>query len=485
MSDGVFRRHRKSGDVFQAQVRVRPEGAPRDGSEDIYESRNFSDYDQALDWQQTRTAEIKGELRVGRHPTRIPQAMFGNAVRWGLDILDRRIEASRLAGQMVDGSTSNDKNLRAKLKWWLWENPEEPDEEKRIERTDITRVALVSLDKWKLKAVTEGALAAGDGGTATQIHRINAVAWLFKLWRDEHKLTETQLPTPTDEARFTAPAGRSRRCRDAQAAGTDKLDEEAALLTEARLSKSTWLAPAIIISIDTAIRQDELVSLNWGDVFTGVAKPYIHLRAQITKGAKGERGGKERTVPLSKRAVEAFHELKAVNEAEVTTWNAEHPDRPPRKTSPKPVPVATPRAVGHAWDTMIDGARTRAVEGGMSPEDAEESIFPDLKWHDLRHEGVSRWFERTTWSEMRISTMAGHSSLETTRIYTHLRGQDVEVEADGLTDDPGTVKLTEAGIMVLSVKGEWLQFQQTRGLTRAHAEAAIRDAASELDRIAT
>jgi len=188
MSDGVFRRRRKSGDVFQAQVRVRPESAPRDGSEDIYESRNFPDYDEAIDWHQTRTAEIKGELKAGRRPTKIPHAMFGTAIRWGLDILERRIKASRLAGRLVDGSTSNDKNLRAKLKWWLWENPEEADEEKRVERTDITRVALISLDKWKLKSATEAALAAEDGSTATQIHRINAVAWLFKQWRDEHKL---------------------------------------------------------------------------------------------------------------------------------------------------------------------------------------------------------------------------------------------------------------------------------------------------------
>jgi integrase len=303
---------------------------------------------------------------------------------------------------------------------------------------------------------------------------------LYKAWRDEHKLTEAQLPTPTDEARLTAPAGRSRRCRDAQAAGTDKLDEEAAQLAEARASKSTWLAPAIIISLDTAVRQDELVSLTWDDVFTGVAKPYIHLRAAITKGAKGERGGKERTVPLSRRAVEAFRELKAVNEAEVAAWNAEHPDRP-RKLSPKPIPVATPRAVGHAWDTMIEGARARAVEGGMKPEEAAATVFPDLKWHDLRHEGISRWFERTSWSEMRISTMAGHSSLETTRIYTHLRGQDVEVEADDLTDEPGTVKLTDEGeILVMTVKGEWVPVAQAKPLIRAHVEEIVLAAAARL-----
>ena len=83
---------------------MRPEGAPRDGTEDIYESKSFAVYDDAAKWQARRTAEIKGDLEAGRPLTKVPQAMFGTAIRWGLDILDRRIEASRLEGRLVDST---------------------------------------------------------------------------------------------------------------------------------------------------------------------------------------------------------------------------------------------------------------------------------------------------------------------------------------------------------------------------------------------
>ena len=356
MSDGVTRRRRAGGrEVFVAQVRVRP----GDGSKDIFESKHFDDYDDAVRWKKKRTGEIRGLVEAGKRPSKAPKGSFGAALRWGIDKLTARMDASKLAGRNVDGHTSNDKNLRSKLRWWLW-----VDEDDVVERKAVTNVALSTINKFMLEAQTKAALAAGDGGVQTQIHRINAVSWLYEAWRAEQQLPEADLPTPTDGARMSAPSGRERRCRDAEAAGEDQ-DEEAALLAEARLSNSKWLAPAIVIAMDTAIRQEELVLLEWRKhVFLEGKKPHLHLMKDIVKGARGADGGKARTVRLKKRTIEAFRELKALNEETVAKWNADHPDRP-KKVSHKPLPVAGTRAIGHAWDKLIAGARAKAVANGI------------------------------------------------------------------------------------------------------------------------
>lgn len=477
MAKGIARRVRAKGRVvYLAQVRAGT------GESERYDSKTFDDFQAAVDWYDVRKGELKGDAPPLKAPKETKKTSFGDALEWAIELLKARRLANEAAGKILEG-TSNDRNLLAKLRWWLW-----LDEKNKI-RKKICDTSLVTLTRVHLRAEIQAAQEAGDGGTQTQIHRINAVAWLYKIWRDEHDLDVRQLPSPTEEARPPTPKGRTRRCKDARAAGADKLDEEAAALEEARRSKSPWLAPAIIIAIDTAIRQDELVQLEWErHVYLEVAKPYIHLTEDITKGAKGKAGGKPRSIRLTARAADAFRELKEQDQRRCTQWATEHPDRPPLTPSLKPLPVQTTRGIIHAWAKLISDARAKAVEGGMTPEEAEATIFPKLNWHDLRHEGISRWFERTNIDELKIAEIAGHNSLETTRIYTHLRGADVEIEAPpqagvqaAPVDEPGTVKLTEAGVVVLTVKGTWVPLAQADRLTRQYAEELLREAMAPPD----
>ncbi|OAN46168.1 tyrosine-type recombinase/integrase [Magnetospirillum moscoviense] len=67
-------------------------------------------------------------------------------------------------------------------------------------------------------------------------------------------------------------------------------------------------------------------------------------------------------------------------------------------------PVETPRAFGHAWRDVV-----------------KEEGFPDLRWHDLRHEAVSRLFERTDLRDNEIMAISGHLRPEMLTRYTHLR----------------------------------------------------------------
>jgi len=53
-------------------------------------------------------------------------------------------------------------------------------------------------------------------------------------------------------------------------------------------------------------------------------------------------------------------------------------------------PVETPRAFGHAWRDVV-----------------KDENFPDLRGHDLRHEAISRLFERTDLRDNEIMAIFG------------------------------------------------------------------------------
>ncbi len=55
----------------------------------------------------------------------------------------------------------------------------------------------------------------------------------------------------------------------------------------------------------------------------------------------------------------------------------------------------------------------------------EQAGAVDLRFHDLRHEAVSRLFERTTLSELQIMKISGHKSHRMVMRYANLRGSDL------------------------------------------------------------
>ena len=68
------------------------------------------------------------------------------------------------------------------------------------------------------------------------------------------------------------------------------------------------------------------------------------------------------------------------------------------------LPVQTGRGIAHAFQKI-----------------ATEDAFPDLRWHDLRHEAISRLFEHTDLRDHEIMAISGHIRPEMLARYTHLR----------------------------------------------------------------
>jgi len=53
-----------------------------------------------------------------------------------------------------------------------------------------------------------------------------------------------------------------------------------------------------------------------------------------------------------------------------------------------------------------------------------ESGFPDLRWHDLRHEAPSRLFEKRL-HPLEVASATGHRSMQMLKRYTHLNPADL------------------------------------------------------------
>jgi len=87
------------------------------------------------------------------------------------------------------------------------------------------------------------------------------------------------------------------------------LEEEQLLLKHAARSKAQWLFASIILAIDTGMRRGEIMKLKYEDV---------NFSSRIVK-VKDTKGGVDRTVGLSTRAVNAIKELPRTIDGRVIT----------------------------------------------------------------------------------------------------------------------------------------------------------------------
>lgn len=153
-------------------------------------------------------------------------------------------------------------------------------------------------------------------------------------------------------------------------------DEELRLLAECDASGNPWLGVAVRLAIETAMRQGELLSLNWKNVdFTR----RIAL-LPITKN------GEARSVPLSPTALALLKKL-------------------PATTSGLVLPVQR-MTLYKAFERACHRAQIN-----------------DLTFHDLRHEALSRLAERGDFSVLELAAVSGHKSLQVLKRYTHLQAE--------------------------------------------------------------
>jgi len=168
-----------------------------------------------------------------------------------------------------------------------------------------------------------------------------------------------------------------------QARGRDRRlaeGEEQILLQAAMNSNAPLLAHIITLAIETGMRLGELLSLDWDNIDL---KNQIAL-LPITKN------GESRNVPLSKRAIETLQAIpRKINDSRVF-WTWKQSD-----------------SFEYTWRRMLNKAEIQ-----------------NLRFHDLRHEACSRFFERG-FNIMETAHISGHKTLQQLKRYTHLKTEDI------------------------------------------------------------
>lgn len=144
---------------------------------------------------------------------------------------------------------------------------------------------------------------------------------------------------------------------------------------------SPEMARLIRFAVETCMRRQEIVGMRWSDV--DLERATLHI--PVTKT------GKARTIRLSQQAIALLREQRSDNK----------------------------RVWSYAPDTVTKGFN-RACRAAK---------VVDLRFHDLRHEGISRLFEGRTFSRPltipEAQIISGHSTWSQLQRYTQLSAENL------------------------------------------------------------
>ena len=136
----------------------------------------------------------------------------------------------------------------------------------------------------------------------------------------------------------------------------------------------------IELAIETAMRRGELLNIKYEDI--DWIKRTLTIPDTKTNVA--------RTIPLTNRAIELLEPL-------------------------------SPRANNRLFSLKPDSV-SQAFSRGCSTAE-----ITDLRFHDLRHEGTTRFFEMGL-NVMEVATITGHKDLKMLNRYTHLKAENIALK---------------------------------------------------------
>lgn len=173
--------------------------------------------------------------------------------------------------------------------------------------------------------------------------------------------------------------------------------EESRLLSEVDAYSNPMLGWIVRIAIETGMRSSEIATLK----LTQVDLDRRIVRLIETKNTL------PRTVPLSKIAAENFRLAL---------------DNPARPDDTELIFFGEPGR---------DGKRRPYNFNKVWGDIKKRLGITDFKFHDLRHEAVSRLVELGL-SDQEVASISGHKSMQMLRRYTHLRAEDLVAKLDSV-----------------------------------------------------
>jgi len=162
--------------------------------------------------------------------------------------------------------------------------------------------------------------------------------------------------------------------------------EEEALLKACRESGAHYLQTFVILALETGMRFGELAGVTWENI--NLDKRTIYL--------PDTKNGSSRTVPLSTRALNAI------------------------QTQPRSIDGR----LFLAKSGRIRSAFLIALTKAQATQPESRLFLRELRFHDLRHEAVTRLFEKGL-NPIEVGMVSGHKTLSMLQRYTHIRSQDL------------------------------------------------------------
>jgi integrase len=81
------------------------------------------------------------------------------------------------------------------------------------------------------------------------------------------------------------------------------------------------------------------------------------------------------------------------------------------------------RNLPHSGDVRVFGTAYEAIHLSFARACRRAGI-QDFRFHDLRHEATSRFFEKGL-NPMQVAAITGHKTLQMLKRYTHLRAEEL------------------------------------------------------------
>lgn len=159
--------------------------------------------------------------------------------------------------------------------------------------------------------------------------------------------------------------------------------------------RNVWIPAIVRFALETAMRQEELVKLQWKhiDLEKGVARVI------------DPKNGEDRDVPLSSQARTVLSGIA-------------------RSISGRVFPTTT-SAIKQSWTRAKERARRLYLSDfDASGKEPDKDFMENLWFHDLRHEATSRFVEKGL-GILEVASATGHKDLRSLKRYTHLKAEDI------------------------------------------------------------
>ena len=260
---------------------------------------------------------------------------------------------------------------------------------KRIVRCETSRLQILikrwgnlpitQVDKSSVITLRDDLLKMGRSGETIN-HYFNTISKLFQMLNDEWDLDITN---PIKGIKRMPPSqGRTKRVN---------VQLEALLLSGCDYLSLPLLSFIIQFAIQTGMRRGELMGLTWADIDLPNRKAYLHLT----------KNGEPRQVPLTRKAMDVLEALT--------------------KDEERVFPMGMD-ALRSQFGRLKDYLKGQWNSVGANP-------FDDLRFHDLRHEALSRLSDAGL-NVIELSHISGHRTLGMLKRYTHPSHEAIFLKLD-------------------------------------------------------